>query len=206
MAETCCRKLINVWCSKCCVCCGDDDRCRLTDTMGWWYQEKLLVKSWYIMSTSFTKLRLFTHKVSIISTLSPPLHVMLYAICIKFLLIRRSSSRTLCISRLSSAEQYSWSASFVRPNRSNWEGVKSVLREDEGKQATLLLQLPPLYTDWCAVWHCDTRGLGSSHHLAETFGFVVLVCLMSAHVTVNWLWHFCPRIPVTRLIHCPRRC
>jgi hypothetical protein len=39
----------------------------------------IVVKFTYIMGTSFTKFRLFVHKVSIISTLYPRLHETLYA-------------------------------------------------------------------------------------------------------------------------------
>jgi hypothetical protein len=48
------------------------------------------------MGTSYTKLRLFFHKASvIINTLYPPLHATLYAGRVKLSLKRLSSSRTL---------------------------------------------------------------------------------------------------------------
>jgi hypothetical protein len=78
-------------------------------------------------------------------------------------------------------------------------------REDEGEQSTQLLQLPPLCTDWCGVWHCHVGGgLDSSSCLAILFKFIVLTSLMSAHIALHWLWHLSPRIPLTRLLHCSR--
>ena len=41
--------------------------------------------------------------------------------------------------------------------------------------------------------------------LAEHFQFVVLASLKSAHIPLNWSWHLCPRIPLTRFLHYPRR-
>jgi hypothetical protein len=40
--------------------------------------------------------------------------------------------------------------------------------------------------------------------LTKPFEFV-LVCSVFAHITMNWLWHPCPRIPLTRFLHCPKR-
>jgi hypothetical protein len=59
-------------------------------------------------------------------------------------------------------------------------------REDEGEQSTPLLQLPPLCTDWCAVWLCHAGGgLDSSLCLDEFFRFVVLTALMFAHTALK---------------------
>jgi hypothetical protein len=49
------------------------------------------------------------------------------------------------------------------------------------------------------------RGHDSSSCLAEPFRFIVLTYLISALIAVNWLGHFFSRIPVTRILHCPRR-
>ena len=32
----------------------------------------------------------------------------------------------------------------------------------------------------------------------------LLTSLTSAHIALHWLWHLSPRIPLTRLLHCPR--
>jgi len=54
------------------------------------------------------------------------------------------------------------------------------------KMASLLLQVPPLCTDWCAVWHCHSGGgFDSFFWLAEPFKFIVLTCLMSALIVLN---------------------
>jgi hypothetical protein len=46
----------------------------------------------------------------------------------------------------------------VHPSGGRKDGSRRVLsrdcREDEGEQSTPLLQLPPLYAGWCAVWRC----------------------------------------------------
>jgi len=57
-------------------------------------------------------------------------------------------------------------------------------KEDEEQQATPLLQLPRLCVDWCAVWHYNAGGRYSFSCLARPFNF------MSAHIALNWLWHF----------------
>jgi hypothetical protein len=86
----------------------------------------------------------------------------------------------------------------------SWRVLNRDCREDEAEQATPLVQLPTLCTDWFSFWGCpERRGLDSSPCLAEV---IVLTALMSAHTALNCLWHF-SRLPLTRSLHCPwRRC
>jgi hypothetical protein len=59
-------------------------------------------------------------------------------------------------------------------------------KEDEGEQATPLLQLPPLCTDWCVVGPCHAAGrLDSSYCLTKPFEYFVLFCLVSARTVLN---------------------
>jgi len=79
-------------------------------------------------------------------------------------------------------------------------------REDEWKQVTPLLQLPPLCADWCAVWHCHAgEGFDSSSCLVKPFKFVVWTTLKSVNTALNWLWHLSPIIPLTRFFQSFRR-
>jgi hypothetical protein len=78
----------------------------------------------------------------------------------------------------------------MHPSDSQKYGSRKVLNQDcrnyEGEQSTPLLQLPPLCGEWCAVWHCHAGGvLDSSSCLAETFEFIALTSLMSAHIAMN---------------------
>jgi hypothetical protein len=82
-------------------------------------------------------------------------------------------------------DQKRWSQSVL-----NW-----VCNMDEGEQSTLLLQLPFLWTDCCAIWHCHAEGgLHSSSCLARLLKFIVLTSLMYLLITLNWRWHLYPRI------------
>jgi hypothetical protein len=75
----------------------------------------------YIMCSSFTKLRLFFHKVSsIINTLFPPLRETLYAGRAKLSAERRSSSRAPCFSPSSSGSP--WSAPFRGTKKMETDG------------------------------------------------------------------------------------
>jgi hypothetical protein len=68
------------------------------------------------------------------------------------------------------------------------EVAKSGLKMGEGEQPTSLLQLPPLFTEWCVVQCCLTGGgLNSSSCLTEPLEYVVLTSLMFIHITLNRL-------------------
>jgi hypothetical protein len=93
--------------------------------------------------------------------------------------------------------------SFKGPNsgsqwRLNWDS-----REDEGKQSSLLLPLPPLCADWSVVFGVVVAGteLHSSSCLAEILEFVFWTSLVIVHISLNWLWHFSQRIPPIRFLH-----
>jgi hypothetical protein len=100
------------------------------------------------MGAFLTKVRLFFHKVSsFINTLSPSLRAVLYAGHVKLSAECRSYSRAPCFKSLE-----------CTPQGAQKDGSRMVLNrdcsEDEGEQSTPLIQLPPLCTDWCAVWRC----------------------------------------------------
>lgn len=71
-----------------------------------------------------------------------------------------------------------------------WSVLNWASKEDEEQQATPLLQLPHLCTDWCAVWHHNAGGLHSFSFMAGPFSFMVVTSSVSAHIAMNWLWHF----------------
>lgn len=77
----------------------------------------------------------------------------------------------------------------------SWGRLNQYCREDEGRLSAVLLKLPPLCTDWCAVWHCPAgRVLDSYYSMLQPFEFIVLTFIISAHFALNWLWHLSPRI------------
>ena len=81
----------------------------------------VVIKFTYITGASFTKLRLFFHKVSsIINTLFPPLRETLYACRAKLSAERQSFSRAPCFSSSSSGSP--WSAPFREPKKMKAEG------------------------------------------------------------------------------------
>lgn len=83
----------------------------------------------------------------------------------------------------------------------SWGRLNQYCREDEGKQSAILLQLPPLCPDWCAVWHCLAgRVLTSYYCLPQPFKFIVLTSSISAHFALNWLWHLSPRVILNQYI------
>ena len=74
----------------------------------------------------------------------------------------------------------------VHPAAGQKDGSPRVLnrdcRKDDGEQPTPLLQLPPLYADWCAVWRSHAAELHSSTYLAD-FSFFN-VCTYGSEFTV----------------------
>ena len=87
-----------------------------------------------------------------------------------------------------------------RQKDGSWGSLNQYCKEDEGKQPAVLLQLPPLCTDWCVVWHCHARRVLNSYScLAQPF----VTSLMSAHIAVNRLWHLSPRIILQQHIKLP---
>jgi len=98
------------------------------------------------------------------------------------------------------------SSSFRGPKDRSRRVLNRYCWEDEGQQYRPSLQFLPCAKDWWTVWHCYAGGRrNSSSFLAEIFEFVVPSSLISAHNALNWLWHFSPRIPLTRSLHCLRR-
>jgi hypothetical protein len=80
------------------------------------------------------------------------------------------------------------SSEYMLQGLKRWklEGAKSVLRKDEGEQSTSLLQLPPLFAEWCVVWYFHAGGgLNLSSCFTEPFEFVVLTYFMFAHIILN---------------------
>ena len=71
----------------------------------------------YITGTTFTKFRLFFHKIFIINIIFPTLRETLYTGSENSLLKRRSSFRTLCCSLLSSKKPRPWRSSFREPKK-----------------------------------------------------------------------------------------
>jgi hypothetical protein len=80
------------------------------------------------------------------------------------------------------------SSEYMLQGLKRWkvEGPKSVLRKDKGEQSTSLLQLPPLFAEWCVVW-CFHAGGGhnSSSCFTDPFEFVAVTYFMFAHIALN---------------------
>jgi len=83
----------------------------------------VIIKFTHIMSTCFTKLRLFFYKASIINTLFPPLHGCCMLVMQKSLLKQKSFSNMMCFSLSSSTLQHPWSMSFRGPKIVEGGGV-----------------------------------------------------------------------------------
>jgi len=126
-----------------------------------------------VIGAPFTKLSLFSHKVSIIiDTIFLPFLETLNAGRIK-LCPSVGSSSTPCFT-LSLTKRHPRSASFGSKKNGSRIVLNLYCGEDEGEQSIPLLQLPPLCADCCAVWHCHERGgLYASCCLDKPFEFVV---------------------------------
>ena len=142
----------------------------------------------YIMDASFTRLRLGFHKVSfIISTIFftfawDTVWRLHYILCWSI-----GALHICCVSAFCHPQN---SVPGVHPS---WDQKYGSWRVREN--ITLLLQLPPLCTDWCVVWWCHAGGgLVSSSSSAVPFTFIVWTYLISAHIGLNWSWHFFPGI------------
>ena len=142
------------------------------------------------MSISLMKFRLFFHNVSIINTLLPSLYEKLYAGCVKLLTEAwelfththphtcmhahmHTCTHTLCFTFLPT-KWYPQTASFRGPKKMEIRGcyIRTV---DRIRAVHPTDQLPPLCTEWCAVWCCHAGGgLDSSSCLAEPFIFAAL--------------------------------
>jgi len=155
--------------------------------------------------TAFTKMRLFFHSLFHYE------HIFFFQLCVRYCrpdaysssLKHLSSSGILNFSSSSSssAKQHPQGASFSGPKRWKMETTNSDCREDKVEQSTPPLQLPPL----CGLPLSCSRETWFIFCLAAPCKFVVLTCLMPAHITLNLLQHLSPRIPVTRFLHCPTR-
>jgi len=99
------------------------------------------------------------------------------------LLKHQSSSNTHCASTRHHLQNSVFRVHLSKGQKDGRQRVQNQdCTKDEGEQSTQLLQLPPLYTDWCGVWHCHVGGgLDSSSCLAIPFKFTVLTAHIALH-------------------------
>lgn len=150
----------------------------------------------YIMGASFTRLRLRFHKVSfVISTIFftfawDTVWRLHYILCWSI-----SALHICCVSAFCYPQN---SVPGVRPSWDqkcgSWRVLNWDCTEDE-REHHPLVAVTPLCTDRCVVWWCHAGGgLVSSSGSAVPFTFIVWTYLISAHIGLNWLWRFFPRI------------
>jgi hypothetical protein len=115
----------------------------------------IIMHSTYIMGSSFTKFRFF-HVVFIINTLFPPLRETQYAGRVELFAVsarRRRQNGGLGV-HASGGQKH---GSRVVLNQERRE-------EHDAEQSCTLLQLPPLWANWCAVYRlCSTNILRGPH-------------------------------------------
>jgi len=152
------------------------------------------------MGTSFTKLRSFFHKISIINAFSL-LREMLYAghvkLCWSVVLFTHAVFQLAVFRKPVSSR-----CILQRAKRWKSEGAKS---GGWGRTLHPIVAVASLYCRlMCGLALSFRRRAWFSILFGLTLRFV-LTPLMSGDIALNWMWHLCSRSPLTRFLHCPRR-